>query len=70
VASAALTPFSIHSITRTLEKRKRHTAKLWCIEINWPEGEITFEASGFEQKLTGEPILSDDIWLKDYKRSA
>jgi len=67
-ASAALTPFSIHAITRTLEKRERYTAKLWCIEVNWPEGEITFEATGFEQKLKGEPILSNDMWLKDYRR--
>jgi len=64
VAGAALTPFSIQAITRTLEERERYLAKLWNISVNWPEGEISFEATGFEQRLTGEAILSDQMWLK------
>jgi hypothetical protein len=27
--------------------------------VNWPVGEITFEADGFEQRSTGEAVLSD-----------
>jgi hypothetical protein len=69
-ASAALTPFSIHGITRTLERRERYTATLWRIEVNWPQGEITFEASGFEQRTTAEPTLSDDMWLGGERRDA
>ncbi len=28
----------------------------WRIEVNWPEGALEFEASGFTQWLVGEPI--------------
>src|SRR5262245_2166677 len=69
-ASAALTPFSIHGITRTLEKRERYTAKLWRIDVNWPTGQITFEATGFEQHTTAEPTLSDDMRLGGEDRGA
>ncbi len=31
----------------------------WRIEVNWPEGALEFEASGFSQWLVGEPIEQD-----------
>lgn len=56
--SAALGPFSIHEIKRTLEPRERYTATIWQMRFNWPDGQITFEASGFSQIGRGTPILS------------
>ena len=58
-ASAALGPFSIDAIERRDEPRERHVAQLWRIAVNWPPGEIAFEASGFEQRARGTPVLSE-----------
>lgn len=57
--SAALVPFSIHAIERRDEVRERYVAQVWKIAVNWPVGQITFEAEGFEQRSTGEAVLSD-----------
>jgi hypothetical protein len=57
--SAALSPFSIQGISRRAEPRERYTAQCWVIGLNWPEGEIRFEASGFEQKAWGAVTLGD-----------
>ena len=48
--TAALGPFSIHAIERRNEVRERYVAQLWKIAINCPQGEIAFEAKGFEQR--------------------
>ena len=56
--TAALGPFSIHSIERHAERRERYVAQIWKIVVNWPVGEISFEATGYEQCSTGEPIVS------------
>ena len=56
--SAALAPFSIHELKRTREERDRYTATVWNMRFNWPDGEITFESSGFSQIGRGEPVLS------------
>ena len=52
--SAAMGPFSIHAIERYTEQREHYIAQLWRIEVNWPGGEVTFEASGYEQSATGK----------------
>jgi hypothetical protein len=57
--SAALGPFSIHAIERREEQRERHVAQVWKIVINWPAGEISFEASGYEQVARAEPVLTE-----------
>jgi hypothetical protein len=57
--TAAFTPFSISGIERRLEPRERYVAKLWTIPINWPAGELTFEARGFTQRSRREPVLYD-----------
>jgi hypothetical protein len=31
--------------------------------INWPAGEISFEAIGFEQRGVGQPTLTDGQFL-------
>ncbi len=56
--TAAMGPFSVASIERTFEVRARYTASLWKIIVNWPVGEIEFEASGFEQVPIGGEVLS------------
>ena len=61
--TAALGPFSIHAIERRTERRERYDAQIWKILINWPVGEISFEASGFEQLATGDPVLSAAMHL-------
>ena len=35
----------------------------WTIETNWPDGEITFGATGYSQTLLAEPVLCDDQQL-------
>jgi len=65
--TAALGPFSIASIERRIESWPRYDAKLWKILINWPVGEISFEAEGFEQHGSGDGIVSSDQHL-DAKR--
>ena len=62
--TAALGPFSIQAIERGREARERYVAQVWRILINWPHGEIVFEAKGFEQRSWGEPVLSDNQWLR------
>ena len=61
--TAALGPFSIHAIERRSEQRERHTALLWRILLNWPAGEIAFEASGFEQRGRGAPVVCERQYL-------
>lgn len=68
--AAALGPFSIGAIERRSEARERYTAQIWKILINWPRGEIAFEAKGFEQRGFGEPVLSDQQWLRLEQRKA
>jgi hypothetical protein len=58
--SAAMTPFCIGKIARVLIPSTRgYVSYRWTITINWPEGAIEFDATGFEQHLTGEPHVSE-----------
>jgi hypothetical protein len=66
--SAALGPFAIHAIERRREARERYVAQVWKIVINWPKGEIEFEAAGFVQHGTGAPVLCHDQCLRPEER--
>jgi len=66
--TAALGPFSISGIERSSERRERYVAQIWKILINWPNGEIVFEASGFVQRATGTPVLSNGQCLSADER--
>lgn len=66
--TAALGPFSINAIERCIEQRERYTALAWRISINWPAGEISFEASGFEQHGRRSSILCDRQHLSAEER--
>jgi hypothetical protein len=68
--SAATGPFSIHTIERRAEQRERYVAQLWRIEVNWPVGEISFEASGYEQSARGEVVVTSQQWLSPAERNA
>jgi len=68
-ATAALVPFSIDSINRSLEMRERYTATIWQIPVNWPRGNIAFEAAGFTLTLRSEPILSGQQYLTKDQRN-
>jgi hypothetical protein len=61
--TAALSPFTIDRIDRTVEKRQRYNAVLWTLPINWPAGEITFEAAGFVMELRAAPLSSRSMSL-------
>ncbi|NMF99611.1 hypothetical protein GPA27_19725 [Aromatoleum toluolicum] len=65
---AAMGPFSIHAIERRDEPRERYVAQVWNIAINWPKGEIAFEAKGFEQRATGAPVVSAAQCLRPDER--
>jgi hypothetical protein len=66
--TAALGPFSIHAIERRTEQRERYAALLWRMVINWPSGEISFEAQGYDQRGTGTPLLADNQYLRPQER--
>ena len=40
----------------------------WRISINWPNGEISFEARGFDQRGVGNPIVSEGQCLAATER--
>jgi hypothetical protein len=69
-ASAAMGPFSLDGIERHNEARTRYTATIWTLRMNWPTGAITFEATGFEQRLVGKPVVVDRQWLTEQERNA
>jgi hypothetical protein len=68
-ATAALGPFALHVIERRTEMRSSYSAQVWTLRINWPVGEISFEASGFEQHSTGPEVVTDRQWLRPGERS-
>lgn len=67
--SAGLCPFSLHSIDRRVETRPKYDANVWTLRINWPVGEISFEASGYRQDLTGAAVVTDKQWLEPNERA-
>lgn len=40
----------------------------WRLKINWPNGEITFQSTGFRQQLTGPVIETDSQRLSPAQR--
>ena len=67
--SAAMGPFSIAGIERSREERKNYTATVWRMPINWPAGEVIFEATGFIQESWGREVLSESQVLRAAQRS-
>lgn len=68
--TAGMCPFSIHGIEREpLAFPTGHTSYKWRIPINWPRGEIEFQAPGFTQTLTGTPRPHSAQWLAPEHRA-
>jgi hypothetical protein len=63
---AGLTPFSIDRIQR--EVFHPLTGYRWTIDVNWPKGLITFQATGFTQELRGKVLIKDEQWLAPDER--
>jgi hypothetical protein len=68
--SAAFGPFALSAIERRTETRPRYNATIWTLTLNWPVGQIAFEATGFEQHLVTEPVVTDRQWLTEGERVA
>ncbi len=67
--TAGMCPFSIQGIEREpLEFATGHRSYRWRIPINWPSGEIQFQAPKFTQVLTGTPRVQAQQWLDPEKR--
>jgi hypothetical protein len=66
-SSYATTPFSIAGITREAATSPGGTR--WTLELNEPNGVISFLASGFPQVLRAQPIVSSSQSLTEQQRS-
>lgn len=76
--SAGTTPFSIGAIRRESLRPPAveadgidaddHGPWRWRIEVDWPEGFLEFEASGFTQWLVGDPREQDMPTLASSER--
>lgn len=62
--TAGISPFSIETIERTpLEFPDGEKSFSWRISLNWPDGEISFEAPGFTLEITGKSLTSKQPWI-------
>jgi len=69
--SAAMTPFSIHDIRRErIDHPNGYSTDAWEIDVNWPPGQITFNATGFTQELRGAVIETQEQYLSPEERRA
>jgi hypothetical protein len=69
-ATAALGPFSLDRIERRRDSRERYVATLWRLVVNWPAGDIEFEAAGFTQQPWGRAVVSRQQVLAAAERVA
>ena len=66
--SAALGPICLSAVEQTIEQRAHYSATLWTLSVNWPAGEIAFEASGFAQHAWGREVVSKRQFLQPMER--
>ena len=67
--TAGMCPFSIGGIEReATEAANGYRSFRWRIPINWPSGEIEFEAPGFIQTLVGPQHVQSEQSLEPSKR--
>ena len=67
-ATAGITPFSIGVIKR--QEGECGMPPNWTIELNWPNGAISFSAKGFRQVLRATPIVSESQGLDARQRTS
>lgn len=69
--SAAITPFSIQALHRQeFSYPNGFKSFQWHIELNWPNGEISFMGQDFSLQLRAEPAMSDGQFLTAMRRQA
>jgi hypothetical protein len=69
--SAGMCPLSIDGITREpLESPNGAKSFRWCIPINWPQGNLEFEAPSFTLTLVGKPVTGASQCLAPHERAA
>ena len=69
--TAGMCPFSIDGIERVpLQFEAGHMSYRWRIPINWPKGEIEFQAPSFTQTLAGVPRRHSQQWLDSADRGS
>jgi hypothetical protein len=67
--SAGTCPFSVDGIERSLKSYESgYSSYAWRIPINWPNGELSFVASGYKQVLRAEPVWSNEMYLNEQER--
>jgi hypothetical protein len=54
--SAALVSLSIHAVDRRSLQRERKLAQVWTSALDFPGGEISFEAAGYKQVAWGNRL--------------
>ncbi|TWU48702.1 hypothetical protein Poly51_46030 [Rubripirellula tenax] len=68
--TASMGPFSLDGIEREpISFDNGCNSFRWAINVNWPDGEMTFESPGFTQTLSGPIIESDAQYLTDAERN-
>jgi hypothetical protein len=67
-ATAATGPFSMSGIRR--EPRPELQICHWIIDVNWPAGSISFDATGFTQTLWGRSVVHPEQVLAPGQRVA
>jgi len=65
---AGTTPFSIDRIEREVVQPGDPARFRWRIKVNWPDGAIIFESSGFTQVLRAAPTTLDRQTLEVIER--
>lgn len=69
--SAGMCPFSIDGIEREFLKHSTDFNSFhWSIKVNWPQGYIEFDSSGFTQTLIGMPVVQSSQSLSSKHRTA
>jgi hypothetical protein len=69
--TAGICPFSIDGIFREHKQYPNgYTLFSWRIPINWPTGEISFIASGYNQVLRADPVWSQEMYLVPQQRAS
>ncbi len=69
--TAGMTPFTIAALEREeLDASGGHRSFRWRLPINWPNGVIEFDSSGFTQVLRAAPILVNRQALRPHERTS
>lgn len=67
--TAGICPFSLAGIERSVHTYPSGaTTFRWHIKVNWPQGELSFLASGFTQELRGASIETSAQYLSSGER--